>query len=114
MSHLLHHVVRECNVGNVEFCCAGCELNCQEVAKILLKHGAIVDIELGASKNKLTPLMIACSVGGLEFVRLLVSHRANPLYKGSWLSLAFCAVLIVLHLLRPFCCKILQVEFGVL
>ena len=57
-------------------------LSFQEVAKILLKHGAIIDVELGASKNKLTPLLIASSMGGLEFVRLLVSHGANPLYKG--------------------------------
>jgi len=57
-------------------------LSFQEVAKILLKHGAIIDVELGASKNKLTPLLIASSMGGLEIVRLLVSHSANPLYKG--------------------------------
>jgi len=71
---------------------------CQEVAKILLKHDAIVDIELGASKNKLTPLMIACSVGSLEFVRLLISHGANPLYKGSGLLLAFISMQFV-HLI---------------
>jgi len=57
-------------------------LSFQGVAKILLKHGAKVDVELGASKNKLTALLIASSVGGLEFVRLLISHGANPLYKG--------------------------------
>jgi len=62
------------------------------VAEILLKYGAVVDIELGASKNKLTPLMIACSVGGLECVRLLVRHGANPLHKGSRLLLAFIGV----------------------
>jgi len=62
----------------------------QEVAKVLLKHGAIVDIELGARKNKLTPLLIASSVGGLQFVRLLVSHDANPLHKGICYLVAFC------------------------
>jgi len=84
----------------------------QAVAKILLQYGAVVDIELGASKNKLTPLMIACSVGGLEFVRLLVSHGANPLHRGCQSALAgiyWCVGRVCLLLVRS-----TQMEPGVL
>jgi len=55
----------------------------QDVVEMLLKYGAVVDCELGASKNKLTPLMIACSIGRLDLVRLLIKHGAKPMQKGA-------------------------------
>jgi ankyrin repeat protein len=59
-----------------------CYCHFQYVAEVLLKYGAAIDSELGATKNKLTPLMIACAGGHLEMVRLLVKHGANALKKG--------------------------------
>lgn len=54
------------------------------MVEVLLKYGALVDCELGASKNKLTPLMIACATGRLDIVRLLVKHGANALKTGLY------------------------------
>ena len=64
---------------------------------MLLKYGAVVDCELGASKDKLTPLMIACSIGRLDIVRLLLKNGAKALQRGS--LLIFVVLLLLLLLL---------------
>ena len=48
----------------------------QEVVKVLLKHQVDVNKPLTASKDKLTPLMIAACKGHLDIARLLVAQKA--------------------------------------
>ena len=55
----------------------------QEVAEVLLKYDANVDSELGASKNKTTPLMKAAARGDLDMVKLLFKHNALIEKKGE-------------------------------
>ena len=50
---------------------------------MLLKYGADVHRELGASRNKLTPLMMAASRGNLDMCKLLIRHDARVEKKGK-------------------------------
>jgi ankyrin repeat protein len=63
---------------------------------MLLKYGAMADCELGASKDKLTPLMIACSMGRLDIIRLLLKYGANALQRGALLILVVSLLLMVI------------------
>ncbi|ESO08810.1 hypothetical protein HELRODRAFT_168718 [Helobdella robusta] len=50
-----------------------------ECVQMLSSHGALVEQELGASQNKMTPLMIACQRGHFSVARWLVqSASAKP------------------------------------
>ena len=55
----------------------------QDVAKALIKHGADVNRQLSAGKDKVTPLMLACQNGNLDIARLLVQHKAQVEQKGK-------------------------------
>jgi ankyrin repeat protein len=55
----------------------------QELVEVLLKHGADVHKELGPSRNKCTPLMVAAYSGDLEICKLLVKHGAIVEAKGG-------------------------------
>ena len=52
-------------------------LVCQEVLKVLLKNKVNVNKQVSASKNKLSPLMMAAERGYLDMVRLLVQSGAT-------------------------------------
>lgn len=55
----------------------------QECVQSLIKHGADVHAELGASKNKNTPLMVAAYAGNLDIVKLLIASGAKVDQKGA-------------------------------
>ena len=48
-----------------------------EVVKVLLKHGANPDKQLGTKYDKMTALMLAAANGDLAMVRLLIENRAK-------------------------------------
>lgn len=54
--------------------------NQNEIAKILVKKGAIVDHQY---EGGFTPLMHACAAGNTELVTLLLDNGANPNMKNS-------------------------------
>ena len=56
--------------------------------EVLIKHGVDVQKELGPSRNKNTPLMVAAYCGELEICKLLVKHGALVEHKGELMSMA--------------------------
>lgn len=54
----------------------------QEVVKCLIKHGVDVNKKLSAGKNKLTPLMIACAMGNMAIIKVLIKEKARIEEKG--------------------------------
>ncbi|HEX4922397.1 MAG TPA: ankyrin repeat domain-containing protein [Candidatus Bathyarchaeia archaeon] len=54
--------------------------NHNEIAKILVKKGAVVDHQY---EGGFTPLMHACAAGNIELVTLLLENGANPNAKNS-------------------------------
>ena len=55
----------------------------QGVVEMLLRDGADVHRELGPSRDKKTPLMLAASCGDLDIVKLLIAHDAKIEHKGT-------------------------------
>ena len=51
--------------------------------RTLLEFGADMEKELGASKEKKTPLMLAAASGRLDIVRLLVTNGAKVESRGE-------------------------------
>ena len=64
--------------------------------KSLIKHGADVHKTLGASKNKASPLMMACYRGNLEIVKFL--HKHNALIEQRGILFLFVCLVFVLFL----------------
>ena len=57
--------------------------------KILVGHGCDLKVELGASKNKSTPLMLAAQGGHLQIVKFLISKTATVEARGKTRVIAF-------------------------
>ena len=55
----------------------------QGVVEMLLRYGADVHRELGPSRDKKTPLMVAAYSGDLDIVKLLIGHDARVEQKGK-------------------------------
>jgi ankyrin repeat protein len=55
----------------------------QDALKVLLKHKVNVNKAVSASKNKVTPLMMAAQRGDLEVARLLVQSGATVELLGQ-------------------------------
>jgi ankyrin repeat protein len=51
--------------------------------RTLLEYGAELEKELGASKEKKTPLMLAAATGNLDIVRLLITNGAKVEARGN-------------------------------
>ena len=54
--------------------------------KVLLKYQVNVNKQVSASKNKLSPLMMAAERGNLDMARLLVQSGAIVELLGQWNS----------------------------
>eukprot|EP00026_Physarum_polycephalum_P019834 Phypoly_transcript_22040.p1 GENE.Phypoly_transcript_22040~~Phypoly_transcript_22040.p1 ORF type:complete len:206 (+),score=26.91 Phypoly_transcript_22040:75-620(+) len=51
-----------------------CSKGFVEISKILIKHGALVDV---ADKDNVTPCYIACETKNETLLKLLIEHKAN-------------------------------------
>ncbi len=58
--------------------------------KLLVQYGADLNKELGASKDKKSPLMVAAGAGHLDVVKYLVSKGALVEQKGRHCCLINC------------------------
>lgn len=55
----------------------------QEMVEVLLNHDANIEKELGPSRNKVTPLMVAAYTGDLDICKLMVKYGALVESKGN-------------------------------